>query len=319
MDKKISMFQIPKKKQIIHKNYFKYYYQIMILLVVFFTPYLVSAATVFVDTNSNEFGAEDKKILNIRLNTEGKNINAIEGLVGIYSPDGPVYVRELSVGGSDFSLWPNKPSLSTSKGNVSINFVGGVPAGINKKDALLFTIALTAENPGTVYIAPVSLVGYANDGLGTPLTVNGSDVTLTVTQGQIVPKDEWKEFVNTDTQPPLPFTINIGRDPAVLEGKWFITFNATDNESGIDYYEVIEGDRKSVRSGTTYVLQNQNLSEKVIVTAFDKAGNKRSALWQTSSLNAAFFDRIMIGITLFLLVIIIVGTIYHTRKRKIKM
>ncbi|HRH33242.1 MAG TPA: hypothetical protein PK720_03860 [bacterium] len=312
------MFHI-QLKQLTNKKKHKYYFQIALLILIFFAPYFVNAATVYIETNSIEFGAEDKKILNIRLNTEGNTINALEGLVGIYSPDGPVYVRELSVGGSDFSLWPNKPSLSTDKGNISINFVGGVPSGINKKDALLFTIALTAENTGTVYIAPVSLVGFANDGLGTPLSVKGSDLTLTVTPGQIVPKDEWKNLVSADTQPPLPFTVNIGRDPAVLDGKWFITFNATDNESGIDHYEVIEGERKSVRSGTTYVLQNQNLSEKVIVTAFDKAGNKRSALWQTSSLNAAFFDRMMIVITLFLLVVLVVGVIYRIRKGKIKL
>ena len=98
MDKKISMFYFPQKNQEIKKKFFKYFFQIVLLIIICAAPCLVSAANVYIEANSFEFGAEDKKIIHVRLNTEGKTINALEGLVGIYSPAGPVYVRELSVG-----------------------------------------------------------------------------------------------------------------------------------------------------------------------------------------------------------------------------
>jgi hypothetical protein len=58
--------------------------------------------------------------------------------------------------------------------------VAGVPGGLNKSNALLFTIALATENPGDVYVVPVSLTAYKNDGKGTPVVVKDMELKITV-------------------------------------------------------------------------------------------------------------------------------------------
>lgn len=276
----------------------------------------VEAARVFMYTPSDRFAVWDKKIIEVRLDTEGRTLNALEGLVGIYSPEGPVFVRELSVGGSAFSLWPNKPSLSRDGNNSSISFVGGQPGGVNSHDALLFTIAVTAEQAGSLYVVPVSLVGYLHDGQGTPLTVAASDITLTIKPAAEKPVDEWENLVLADHEPPLPFTITLGRDASVEDGRWFISFNTTDTGSGIDHYEVTEGNRAAVRSGTTYVLQNQLHKEKITVTAFDKAGNVRTATFMPDSPTLIFFDKIMIGLALVALVMLVLLCVVSLWRKK---
>ncbi len=289
-----------------------------LVIVIILLPQTSQAASVYSQAPTNHFAVQDKKVVYVKLDTGGQTINTLEGLVGVFSPDGPVYIRELNVGGSDFSLWPNKPSLSTDNGHASISFVGGVPGGINKPDALVFTIALTVENPGLVYIVPASIVGYVNDGKGTPVAVSGHELQLSVSPVERTPVDEWAGMVSDDTEPPRPFVINMGRDAALYDGKWFISFFSTDSGSGIDHYEVQEGKGKAVRSGMTYVLQNQNRKESITVTAFDKAGNKRVAIWSPSFLSVQLFDKIIIGISLLLLGVVFCIVIFkwHKQKRK---
>jgi hypothetical protein len=213
-------------------------------------------------------------------------------------------------------LWPNKPSLSFSQENSSINFVAGVPGGLNKSNALLFTIALATENPGDVYVVPVSLTAYKNDGKGTPVVVKDMELKITVNTVDRPLRDEWDEVVTTDNEPPLPFIIRMGRDGSVFGGKKFISFYTTDAQSGIDHYEVKEGDFEPVRSGTTYVLQNQN-EQNISVTAYDKAGNVRTSIYAPELPAGRIFDIISI-IGIILVTLLILFFIIRNEKNKNK-
>lgn len=278
----------------------------LVLAILLISPINSEAAYVYPVAGNQSIVVEDKFLVTIRFNTEGKTINTLEGLVGVYSSAGPVYIHELSVAGSDFSLWPSKPSLSAGKESSSISFTGGVPNGINTDDALVFTIALTAENPGEIFIVPVSLTGYLNDGKGTPVSVNGNQLKMYIYKADRPPHDEWQEVVQKDTEPPLPFAITLGQDSSVFDNKKFISFMTTDNGSGIDHYEVTEGDRNPVRSGTTYVLQDQELEQKITVVAYDKAGNSQSATFVTTSQNVGMFGMIIvIGIIIIFITVLI--------------
>ena len=57
-----------------------------------------------------------------------------------------------------------------------------------------------------------------------------------------------------------------------------MTISATDQQSGIDHFEVAEGNYPAVRTGGTYVLVDQSETTPLLVTAYDKAGNKNSIL-----------------------------------------
>lgn len=286
----------------------------LVLLLTFVLANITKAAYLYPEAQHIDIVAQDKFLVSLKLNTEGKVLNSLEGLVGVYSPNGPVYIRDVSLGGSDFSLWPGKPSVSFGKESSSISFTGGVPGGLNKTDSLLFTISLTADNPGEVYIVPVSLTGYLNDGKGTPISVNANQLKLIIGKADRPLRDEWQEVVTTDTEPPLPFTIALGQDTSVFDGKQFISFNTTDRQSGIDHYEVKEGERTPVRSGTTYILQNQDQLETITVFAYDKAGNMQTATFSASQ-NTALFGKILILVSVFIFLIVLGFGIYKWKTK----
>lgn len=76
-----------------------------------------------------------------------------------------------------------------------------------------------------------------------------------------------------DTTAPETFQLEI----AEIEGKNYLIFSTSDNTSGIDYYEVKEGDLGWEKDSGPYLLKNQKLSGKISVRAVDRAGNERLA------------------------------------------
>jgi hypothetical protein len=119
---------------------------------------------------------------------------------------------------------------------------------------------------------------------------------------QKLPDKDWSGTVrfraNIDTTPPGEFKPEIGRDPSVFGGKYFLSFATTDAMSGVDYYEILEEPQKNIFSrffsknkskilGETaqnwkvgespYLLEDQSLQSIIKVKAVDKAGNERVA------------------------------------------
>ena len=96
---------------------------------------------------------------------------------------------------------------------------------------------------------------------------------------QKLPGENWSKKITframIDTTPPEDFKPEIGRDPAIFEGKYFLSFATTDKTSGIDYYEVKEGKRDFKKAGSPYSLEDQSLQSTILVKAVDKAGNER--------------------------------------------
>lgn len=268
----------------------------------FVQPVTVLAARTFITNSEGSIAADDKVILEVRLDTEGQTVNTVEGLVGLTVSQGNLYIRNIGLGGSELELWPNKPSVTSQSQNASVSFVGGKPGGFNSSNALLFTIALTVSEPGSLAIAPASIVAYAHDGHGTPVSVRTTDAIIQIEARRETPRDYWQENLEADHEPPLPFRVEHGQDPSVFNGKRFISFFTTDAQSGIDHYEVQEGDRAAVRSSSPYVLQEQGLSLPVTVYAFDKAGNVREARWTPAN---QFNNTPLVMILLSLILIIL--------------
>jgi hypothetical protein len=94
---------------------------------------------------------------------------------------------------------------------------------------------------------------------------------------QKLPAEDWSKAIAyramIDVTPPEPFELKIGKDPSVFEDKYFLSFAVQDKMSGIDYYEVKEGKRDWKRAVSPYLLEEQSLSKKITVRAYDKAGN----------------------------------------------
>lgn len=253
------------------------------------------AITAYIDATAS-LAKEKPGYISLRVDTEGKKINAIEGTVQLATPEKNIF--EISTAGSAFSLWPNKPSLV----NNAISFVGGTTDGISGDDILVFTIGLEPVSLSSL-IQIKNLTAYTADGEATAITIlpksyRLSELSTSTTAGNY--------SISKDVTPPEAFTLERGSDPSLFNGLYFISFNTTDTGSGINHYEVKEGSNPPVRSGTPYVLQDQTLKSKVIVAAIDNAGNVRTA---TLTTNAYFWEVCIVAL------FIIMGIIFAIRRK----
>lgn len=255
----------------------------------------ITYAGTYVGTHG-DFHSRDIVAIDILLDTEGKTLNAVEGSVSL---NGAGYiVKDISVAGSELTIWPRKPSLSTD--GTMVTFIGGNPAGLNDGRAQLFTLFVQLGNPGDLTVSYSSVFGYLNDGLGTKVPFKEHSNTIRVLGALKEPLDAQVATVSSDNQPPEPFSVEVLQDPTQNAGMKYAAFETTDKKSGIAYYEVVEGSREAVRSGTNYVLQNQSKNERLVVRAFDKAGNVRVSIYK----DAQGFNWVLIAVFAVCLVVI---------------
>lgn len=244
-----------------------------------FAPLGVSAATVSLEASRTSLTVGDTAIITVKVSAEGKVVNTVEGDLAVNSVGGDIAVQEFSLANSAFGLWPQTPVLSAD--GRTVTFVGGVPGGFSIEGATIFKVIVEATKAGTVTIRPQKISVYENDGNGTKLPVQSRGITLSVAPKSTnrEPINDWDAIVTEDTTKPEEFIIVPGQNDNLFEGKKFVYFSALDNQSGIDYYDVSENGEKPVKSGSTYVLKDQSDTVRLSVTAYDKAGNKRTATY----------------------------------------
>lgn len=274
-------------------------------------PHSAFAANVYLETAHTEFFLGDTVLIDVKIDSENKEINAVEGKISLeYLPD-TVLIRDISLSGSSFPLWPGKPSLSEDLKTIS--FVGGVPSGLTSRDATLFKIALNLKNTGQIILNPADISVYLNDGKGTKDVINTQNLALNVLpqETDYEPINELEILISGDKTPPEPFEVVAGQDDSVFDGKKFLSFSTVDEQSGIKYYKVKEGDLPPVRSNGTYVLQNQDTPTRVTVVAYDAAGNARESVYDSEY---PYFNLAVI-IALIALLLVVVGFVVKKRKK----
>lgn len=207
-------------------------YFILILFLVL-VPHTADAATIRVVAPETVNVGEHFSV-EVFLDTEGENINALEG--SIILPEG-VTLSEIRYRGSVVSLWLSPPA-ERAKG--TIDFEGVLPGGYQASperlgSGNLFTVALTADREGTARFSfGETLHVYRNDGEGTVLPISKSPVEIRVVASGA---PNFKEF-GVDTYPPEVFT------PAVVSGDLYniagdvLVFVTQDKDTGVRGYEV---------------------------------------------------------------------------------
>ena len=268
-----------------------------------FLPCSVFASTVYVTTDHSDFFTGDTIMLNVRVDSENKSINAIEGNVLLNYSTESVSLIDINTSGSKFSLWPSKPLPSVD--NTSISFAGGSPGGFNSKEAIVFNIVLKLQKAGQISLTPNNLSVYLNDGKGTKDEASVKNLVIDVlpkkSDSQSV--DDLNNLISNDSTPPEHFEIYLGQEGSVFDGKKFLSFNTTDKQSDISYYEVREDNLPPVRSDNTYILQEQDKPVRVTIIAYDSAGNARESTYYSSpSLNYVLYFVILIIIILLVVI-----------------
>ena len=262
-------------------------FKITILTIGFFVffPMVSLGAKLYLEPAQGEYHQSDIFIVELRIEVD-ECINLVKADLS-FSEDN-LEIVDFSRGESILTLWINPPFIDQEKGLIS--FIGGVPGGYcgkiqgdpgpsNLLGRAIFRVKDIPfqgleEKRATINFLDTSEV-FLNDGLGTKSELFLKGASFKILTKSASPKDEWQEELRKDTFPPEPFEIEIRREPTVFEGKYFIIFSATDKQSGIDHYEIKEGQREWREAVSPYLLEDQTLEGTIKVMAVDMAGNKR--------------------------------------------
>lgn len=299
--KKVLMFKARKIKIII----------IVCFLSLFAVP--VFAAEIFFDAKTREISVGERFEVGIFLNTEGEYINAVEGKV-IFSED-LLEFKEIRDGNSIINFWIERPRVSGGE----VLFSGITPGGYSGEKGLIFSLVFQSTQGGRGLVEFRDIKGLLNDGEGT-------EIEMTISNLQFITSEQTSlsqavESGKEDTDRPEAFEPVIASDPAIFDGKYFLIFATQDKGSGIGRYEVREGKGPFVIAESPYLLQNQNLDDKITVKAVDRSGNERIIIlppqkpkpWYKSGL---FFVILIMGI--FIIVYIIAWRFLWKRQKKQK-
>lgn len=240
----------------------------------------VQAARLTVTTVPTKPVAGEEFVIEARLLTDGDAINAAEGTFALKG----FTVKSVSTGGSAFTLWPVEPRYAP--GSHSIEFAGGAPTSIEAGGNVpLLSIRALAPAAGSYTLSLESARAFKSDGRGTPVGIPSISKEISVAasgdHGASVPKD---------MVPPEFVSVEVGRDASLFDGKAYISFFASDDQSGVATYEVREGFFSLYQKADRYyVLNDQSQGKDVWVRVTDAAGNSevykipsaqpRSSVW----------------------------------------
>lgn len=221
----------------------------------------------------------DEFIIPIYLDTGKAVINAAE-LTVLYPPI--IRIKNISKSGSALELWVKEPSFTDS----AVLLSGGVPGGVSGDRLLIATITAeaVAAGSGVLDLAPSSEV-LLNDGSGTsaPLSLNSQTFNISPRKANQPAKTTDQvpqaQTATSDITPPNSFSLSIGHDARLFNGKYFVSFFTTDSGTGVDHYEIEEGSGPFKFARSPYLLSDQSLHTVIRVRAYDGAGNYRESVY----------------------------------------
>jgi hypothetical protein len=307
----------------------------------------VYGATLYMSPNEVELKRGDSITVSVRLDAgEEECVNVVDGVISYTENIQPV---DISRGQSILSMWVEEPVIN--KENRTITFAGGIPNGYCGR--IPGDPRLTNNIVDLVFQSPGLQIGSSesgnevkieftdatqvllNDGFGTqaPLQKFGAKINLSKDAGNVV-TNPWQEAVQNDSLPPEVFSIALERTTNAYSNSYFIVFNTTDKQSGIDHYEVIEEPLNTknlfgwgaetapwVTAKSPYVLEDQSLNSTIRVRAIDKAGNEYIAALipeesQRSLSTASIIQLALAGIAVLLLLSFLTWLWFWNKRRK---
>jgi hypothetical protein len=274
---------------------------IAFILLTLFLSTTVEAATIYFEQPADIVQVGDSVSVAILINTEGKTINAVEAEV-TYNAD-ELVLKEVVDGESIVNFWVEAPK-NTESGKV--RFSGVTPGGIVGRDLNLLTLEFEARKEGVGSVLLENVQVLLHDGQGTPIATTIVPLSFNIV-GQSTVSSVSTEYI--DIEPPEPFLPIVTTDPDVFDGRHFLVFDTEDKGTGIDFYQVKEGEYGRYENAISpYEIKDQSLTKELFVRAVDKAGNEYVATlypqnykpWhQTTPIKTAILV-VCLGIVLFL-------------------
>ncbi len=242
-------------------------------LILFSNPLITSAAELRFSNYPSLVHSGDRFSVDVRLSTEGSNVNALGGKVLVSSN---LKIENIKDGQSLVGVWTERPEALPNM--LESSFSGIIPGGYLGENGAIFTLDLEAHGTGPAKIEFSNLTVFGNDGIATPVEVTSAPLVFTID-----PRNT--SLANPripDLFPPESFVPEIARNEDIFDNRYFLVFQTVDKQSGIDHYEVAEistlGKASTISSAwqkttSPYLLKDQNLQSDVYVRAVDRAGN----------------------------------------------
>lgn len=290
---------------------------ILIIALLISIPKITFGADLFIKTTKEEYKIGEQFIVSVEVvSTSDAPINALDFNIG-FSNETLKFVNSIERN-SIVSFFVDRPRVQ----NNIVYFSGITPGGFygvidpiidpaKIQPVKVIDLIFEPISPGRAEIYLDKGEMFRNDGSGLAVDFLDWPRVLNI-------KDEVLEskIDLMDTNPPLPFKIQIVQDKNISKN-YLLIFNTKDEESGIDYYEIIEEGRKSQVSESPYILKNKPPRGVVIVKAYDKAGNI-----QTSYVDAPIFIEKNKNVKDIILIVAIICLLslwvfYKNKKRKL--
>lgn len=255
---------------------FKYLnFYIFIFLVSF--PFVSEASILSFNPPTREkLGIGQEFQIDLMIDTQGKTINAVEGRL-VYNTEA-LKLISINESSSIVTLWlpraPHEEPVGTvAFSGITPNGFSGVwkPLQSSPSPGRILTLVFKPQKQtanGEIKVENARVI--LNDGKATPdelSILNFSFDVLNYTNSTTIQQD--------DTDPPEEFTPVIARDRSLFNNQYFLVFQTHDTGSGIERYEVKEGNGDFIIAESPYLLKNQNLNDMITVKAVDRARNER--------------------------------------------
>lgn len=304
----------------------KLFLLIIIFSIFYFLFFDISlAAVLYLEPSQGEYQPNDTFIVKVRIDTEDECINTAK--VDLKFSQDILKAIDFSRGQSIITFWLKEPEINQQSGLIS--FSGGIPGGYcgivpgdpgksNSLGKIVFQVISSSVpyDSAQIVFQDDSQV-LLNDGLGSQaeLTAKGAVFSI-LSEKAGPPKDEWQAELKEDNIPPELFEIKVHQDPAIFEGKNFIIFFTIDKQTGVDRYEIKEGQKEWKIAKSPYLLENQQLTDVIKVKVVDKANNERIAEYIPKVSEKRIPYQIIYWIFIIIILVIISWIIFRIIRKK---
>lgn len=283
----------------------------LVVSVMFALSFSAHAQSISLESSKTTYKPGESFLVEAIINTGGAAINTVTGTIKIP----PTFtVSDIRSGNSVITIWITNPHPDAHN---TISFAGGTPGGYSGSHGNLLSFVLTAKQEGTFSLTQENTKILLNDGKGTETTSTAKALALSITALGSTSTTQTNFQPTADTISPEHFQPIITQDKSVIDNQFFASFFAIDKDSGIAHYEVQEVPlflpwlkTSSTTAASPYILTNQVMPEKVIIRAYDRAGNYSEA---TVIKPAGKMFYVLLAGTLFIILLI---CLFFTRRRK---
>jgi len=258
---------------------------IITTVLIFGLPISLLAGELGLQSEFQTVGIGQKFQIDLWLDTDNEPVNALEGQ--IIFPAELFKLEEIRDGASVVGLWVEAPHyIQLDNGDGKIIFSGIIPHGMSESRARILSVIVEAleAGSGSINVINANVIGNGISGRRTPLTL--SRLTVNISADKAVTPFVLKE----DKKSPEPFYPRIASGPDIFDNDFFVIFQTTDDETGIDHYEIIESSKdysdqqlKELDASLWQMvinparLSDQSLSSFIYIKAVDRAGNQTIA------------------------------------------